>query len=92
MNQPWLTTSDWHVKALNSNEAKKSAASATSWAVDYVGLRGQVLANLLLQVICKLLVGRHSECVVTALDYSPDNFRAHGQLIAADPCPGLQHH
>jgi len=30
MNQPWLTISDCPVRALDSNEAKKSAASATS--------------------------------------------------------------
>jgi hypothetical protein len=30
MNQPWLTTSDWPVRAFDSNTAKNSAASATS--------------------------------------------------------------
>src|SRR5262245_37033013 len=30
MNQPWLTTSDWPVRAFDSNAAKNSAASATS--------------------------------------------------------------
>jgi hypothetical protein len=64
-------------------------AAAVDRSQNYFGLRGQVLANLLLQVICKLLFGRHSECAVTALNHSPDNFRAHGQLVAADPCPGL---
>jgi hypothetical protein len=33
MNQPWLTTSDWPVRAFDSNAAKNSAASATSSTV-----------------------------------------------------------
>src|SRR5262245_2044168 len=33
MNQPWLTTSDWPVRALLSNPAKKTAVSATSATV-----------------------------------------------------------
>src|SRR5271154_2914809 len=33
MDQPWLTISDCPVRALDSNEAKKSAASATSSTV-----------------------------------------------------------
>ena len=91
MNQPWLTISDWPVRAFEAKDAKKTAASATSSAVvnvvdgilEHDGVDHRLLGNAqLLRLLVDLLVHQRS-----AHEFGTDHVGPHpilGTLLGDD--------